>query len=57
MKNEFFLVSVKSKSSQAQVQIFVVRREDLSSFIEVKLFSDSVLLIDSIDMFVPTSEQ
>lgn len=57
MKNEFFLVSVKPKSSQSQGQIFVVRREDISSFVETKLSSDSVLLIDSIDTFVPSSEQ
>lgn len=57
MKNEFCLVSVKPKNSQSQGQIFVVRREDISSFVEAKLSSDSVLLIDSIDTFVPSSEQ
>lgn len=57
MKNEFFLVSVKPKHSQSQGQIFVVRCEDISSFVEMKLSSDNVLLIDSIDTFVPSSEQ
>lgn len=57
MKNEFVLVSVKPKNSQSQGQIFVVRREDISSFVEMKLSLDNVLLIDSIDTFVPSSEQ
>lgn len=57
MENEFVLVSVKSKSSQSQGQIFVVRRKDISSFVEEKLSSDNVLLIDSIDTFAVSSEQ
>lgn len=57
MKDEFVLISVKSKNSQSQGQIFVVRREDISSFVEKKLSLDNVLLIDSIDTFVPSSEQ
>lgn len=57
MKNEFLLVSVKSKNSQSQGRIYVVRREDLSSFVEANLSSDSVLLIDSIETFVSSSEQ
>lgn len=57
MKNEFVLVSVKPKNSQSQGQIFVVRREDVSSFVEKNLSSDNILLIDSIDTFVPSSDQ
>lgn len=57
MKNEFVLVSVKPKNSQSQGQICVVRREDISSFVEMNLSLDNVLLIDSIDTFVPSSEQ
>ena len=57
MKSEFVLVSVKPKNSQSQGQIYVVRREDISSFVEVNLSLDNVLLIDSIDTFVPSSEQ
>lgn len=57
MENEFVLVSVKPKSSQSQGHIYVVRREDISSFIEEKLSSDNVLLIDSIDTFVSLSER
>jgi hypothetical protein len=57
MENEFLLVSVKPKNSQSQGQIYVVRREDISSFVEVQLSSDNVLLIDSIDTFVSSSEQ
>lgn len=57
MENEFVLVSVKPKNSQSQGQIYVVRRKDISSFIEAKLSLDNVLLIDSIDTFVSSSEQ
>lgn len=57
MENEFLLVSVKLKNSQSQGQIYVVRREDISSFIEMKLSSNNVLLIDSIDTFVSSSKQ
>lgn len=55
-KNDFLLVSVKPKNSQSQGQIYVVRREDLSSFIGMYLSSDNVLLIDTIDTFVSESE-
>lgn len=57
MENEFVLVSVKPKNSQSQGQIYVVRRKDISSFVETKLSLDNVLLIDSIDTFVTPSEQ
>ena len=56
MENEFVLVSVKPKNSQSQGQIYVVRRKDISSFVEIKLASDNVLLIDSIDTFVSSSD-
>lgn len=55
-KNDFLLVSVKPKNSQSQGQIYVVRREDISSFIEMNLSLDNVLLIDSIDTFVKIEE-
>lgn len=57
MENEFVLVSVKTKNSQSQGQIYVVRRKDISSFVEAKLSLDNVLLIDSIDTFTIPSEQ
>lgn len=57
MKSEFVLVSVKPKNSQSQGLIFVVRCEDISSFVEKNLSPDNILLIDSIDTFVPSSEQ
>lgn len=57
MENDFVLVSVKPKNSQSQGQIYVVRRKDISSFVEEKLSLDNVLLIDSIDTFVSSSEQ
>nr|QJB21536.1 MAG: hypothetical protein [Microvirus sp.] len=55
-KNDFLLVSVKPKNVQSQGQIYVVRREDLFSFIGMYLSSDNVLLIDSINTFVSESE-
>ena len=57
MENEFVLVSVKPKNSQSQGQIYVVRRKDISSFVEMNLSLDNVLLIDSIDTFVSPSER
>lgn len=57
MENEFLLVSVKPKNSQSQGQIYVVRRQDISSFVEEKLSLDNVLLIDSIDTFTSSSER
>lgn len=51
-ETEFLLVSVKFKNTQSEGQIYVVRREDLSSFIESNLSPDNVLLIDSIETFV-----
>lgn len=51
-KNDFLLISVKPKNSQSQGQIYVVHREDLSSFVEMNLSLDNVLLIDSIDTFI-----
>ena len=51
-ETEFLLVSVKSKKTQSEGQIYVVRREDLSSFVEKNLSSGNVILIDSIETFV-----
>lgn len=51
-ENEFLLVSVKSKNSQSQGKIYVVRKEDLSLFVKANLSLDNVLLIDSIETFL-----
>lgn len=53
-ENNFLLVSVKSKKSQAQSQgqIYVVSRDYISSFVEKVLDKDTVLLIDSVETFV-----
>lgn len=51
-ESEFLLVSVKPKNSQSQGSIYVVRKEDLSSFVEMNLSLDNVLLIDSIETFI-----
>lgn len=54
-ENNFFLVSVKSKRSQVQSQgqVYVVSKEDLSSFVKKVLDEDSILLVDSVETFVP----
>lgn len=53
-ENNFLLVSVKSKKSQAQSQgqVYVVSKEDISSFVKKVLDEDTILLIDSVETFV-----
>ena len=53
-ENNFLLVSVKSKKSQAQNQgqVYVVSRDYISSFVEKVLDEDTILLIDSVETFV-----
>ena len=53
-ENKFLLVSVKSKKSQAQSQgqVYVVSKEDISSFVKKVLDEDSIILIDSVETFV-----
>lgn len=56
-ENNFLLVSVKSKTSQAQGQgqVYVVSKEDISSFVKKVLDDDTILLIDSVETFVSKS--
>ena len=53
-ENNFLLVSVKSKTSQAQSQgqVYIVSKEDISSFVKKILDEDTILLIDSVETFV-----
>lgn len=53
-ENNFLLVSVKSKTSQAQNQgqVYVVSKDDISSFVKKVLDDDTILLIDSVETFV-----
>lgn len=53
-ENNFLLVSVKSKTvqSQSQGQVYVVSKEDISSFVKKVLDDDTILLIDSVETFV-----
>lgn len=53
-ENKFCLVSVKSKKSQTQNQgqVYVVSKDDLSSFVNKILDEDVILLIDSAETFV-----
>lgn len=53
-KDNFLLVSVKSKKSQAQSQgqVYVVSKDDISSFVKKVLNEDTILLIDSVETFV-----
>lgn len=46
-----YLVSIKSKTSNAQGKVFVVSSSSLDSFIKTHLTSDSVLLVDTIDTY------
>ena len=52
--NNFLLVSVKSKTpqSQSQGQVYIVSKEDISSFVKKVLDEDTILLIDSVETFV-----
>lgn len=56
-KNNFLLVSVKSKKApaQSQGQVYVVSKEDISSFVKKVLDEDTILLIDSVETFVSAS--
>lgn len=53
-ENDFLLVSVKSKTSpaQGQGQVYVVSKDDISSFVKKVLNEDTILLIDSVETFV-----
>lgn len=52
-ENNFLLVSVKSKKSQVQSQgqVYVVSKDDVSSFVKKVLNEDTILLIDSVETF------
>lgn len=54
-ESNFLLVSVKSKKSQAQSQgqVYVVSKDDISSFVNRVLDEDTILLIDSVETFLP----
>lgn len=56
-KNNFLLVSVKSKKSpaQSQGQVYIVSKADISSFVKKVLDDDTILLIDSVETFVSDS--
>lgn len=53
-ENKFCLVSVKSKKAQAQSQgsVYVVSKDDISSFVDKVLDEDTILLIDSVETFI-----
>jgi hypothetical protein len=51
-ENTFYLVSVKPKNSQNQGHVYVVAKEDISSFVKETLDGENVLFIDSVDSFV-----
>lgn len=54
-ENNFLLVSVKSKKIQAQDQgqVYVIFKEDILSFVKKVLDEDTILLIDSVESFIP----
>ena len=51
-ENNFLLVSVKSKNSQTQGDVYIVAKEDISSFIAKKLDESTIVLIDTVETFV-----
>lgn len=57
-ENKFLLVSVKSKKSQAQSQgqVYVISKEDISSFVKKVLDDDTILLIDSVETFIESED-
>ena len=50
--NNFLLVSVKSKKSQSPGDVYIVAKEDISSFIATKLDESTMVLIDTVETFV-----
>ena len=54
-ENIFYLVSVKPKNSQTQGHVYVVAKDDISSFVKENLNGENVLLIDTVDSFVSDS--
>lgn len=57
-ENNFLLVSVKSKKSPAQSQghVYVISKEDISSFVKKVLDDDTILLIDSVETFAKSED-
>lgn len=51
VSNAVFLVSVKSKTSNDEGEIYIVSSSSLNAFIESHLTSDVVLLIDTINTY------
>ena len=51
-ENNFLLVSVKSKKSQSSGDVYIVAKEDISSFIAKKLDESTIVLIDTVETFV-----
>ena len=56
-ENSFYLVSVKPKNAQAQGHVYVVFKDDISSFVKETLDGENVLLIDSVDSFSPDIDE
>lgn len=57
MKTEFVLVSVKSKSNQNSSNVYVVEKGSINDFISSNLNSDTIILIDSVETFVSSSQE
>lgn len=50
-KDEFLLVSVKTKSDQSS-SVYVVKKDSIGTFIQTHLNSDTIILVDSVETFV-----
>lgn len=52
---EFFLVSVKTKSTQSS-SVYVVKKDSIGFFIQSHLNSDTIILVDSVETFVESED-
>lgn len=50
---KFLLISVKNKNNQSSGKVYVVSEGSIGEFIAKNLTPDTVILIDSVDTFVP----
>lgn len=54
-KNEFLLVSVKTKSNQSS-SVYVVEKDSIGAFIQSHLNPDTIILVDSVETFVKSAD-
>lgn len=52
---EFLLVSVKTKSNQSST-VYVVEKDSIGAFIQSRLNSDTIILVDSVETFINSED-